>query len=90
MSKPWEKQRARMCSFFHTADEITDAFRGNQKSFDATDEDCTIENITKAPDLPLRGPKCHFDVVMHTYRGWKVFMLMTGCLASMPEYEKEG
>jgi hypothetical protein len=57
-----------------------------RKYYKATDADCSMSNEQDAPSwqAPL---KFHYTLTLHTYLGWKVYMLMTGCLASKPEYE---
>lgn len=56
--------------------------------YKATDADCVMFNESDA--YTWQAPiKFHYSLRIKTYIGWKVYMLMTGCLASKPAYEDD-
>ena len=57
------------------------------KFFNATDADCSIKEIAPCPSW-AHG-KTHYSLTINTYRGWRVYMLHTGCIASIPEFDEK-
>lgn len=56
--------------------------------YKATDADCVMFNESDA--YAWQKPILfHYTLRLKTYKGWKVYMLMTGCLASKPAYEDD-
>lgn len=86
MAKVWEPCFVNMCSF----DDVEGVRRNHQFNlsvFNATEADCEMVNLVPAEPWE-RGVKSHWRMNVNTYKGWKVYMLATGCLASNPEYEE--
>lgn len=54
--------------------------------------DAWIENmqeITEHNPVPHRqGYRCEYQIHFISYKGWKVYMMHTGCFASIPGYEE--
>jgi hypothetical protein len=85
MSKPWQATFVNMCSMTGR-ESVMSHFESCLRYYKATDADCSMSNEQDAYNwqAPI---KFHYTLTLHTYVGWKVYMLMTGCLASKPEYE---
>lgn len=74
-----------MCSY---SDQATNyrRFVENCLYYNADSSDITLTNLSEAK-VWEQGIKCHYRLTYYTYRGWKVYMLMTGCFASKPSEE---
>ncbi len=84
----WAESVARMASYFHTPEETMKHWEWVRTHYKASDADAEIQNLKPAPLWEQRiGLKSHWDVVIRTYRGWKCYMLLTGCFASLMEHE---
>lgn len=89
MSKPFNRGGiVRMCSYNHTPEDIPDIHQRHLNYYKATSDDCELLNVTASP--PWDAAHCHYQLHVKTYLGWKVYMLHTGCFASIPEYEEKG
>ena len=76
---------ARMVSYDGDVDAIRKRHAEHLKYYGATDADCELINLRPAPHWDKA--KTHYQLRISTYLGWKVYMLHTGCFASIPEYE---
>jgi hypothetical protein len=64
----------------------------NLQHYNAGHEDCIIKNMEVCTPNSLeyrQGFRCTFQLHFTSYKGWKVYMLNTGCFASIPEYENQ-
>lgn len=74
-----------MCSF-DSPDTVVEHFNKHCDFYAAAIDDISMSNLgTKPPTL--YGPNTVYSLNWNTYLGWKVYMLMTGCLASDPKQE---
>lgn len=82
----------RMISF-DRAEFVEREMDERRRMFSATKEDVEVKNIEAIPEWEQKHmrPAFHsrYEVHWYTYKGWKVYMWCTGCLASDPSYEKE-
>lgn len=61
-------------------------FQSCLSHYKATEADCSMSNESDA--YKWQAPiQFHYSLTLHTYLGWKVYMLMTGCFASKPAFE---
>lgn len=85
--KPWEPQLTRMCSMTSDVEGVKKHFAECLDYYNATEElDAQLTDMEAAQPWE-HGVKCHWKMLIKTYRGWKVYTLMTGALASLCEYE---
>jgi hypothetical protein len=75
-----------MCTYFHSAEEMPGTFQRHCGHYKADLSDIEILDIRPGRTWE-RGVKSHYTLRVKTYRGWKVYQYMTGCLASMPARE---
>jgi hypothetical protein len=75
-----------LVSYDGDPNEIVKRHQSNLAYFGATAEDCELFDLRPAPAWDRA--KSHFRLRIKTYKGWRVYMLHTGCIASIPEYEK--
>jgi hypothetical protein len=60
--------------------------------FDSLEADCLLLNLESiAPSDPdhKRGYRTRYRLEAHTYEGWKVLKLHSGCFAMIPALEKD-
>jgi hypothetical protein len=51
-------------------------------------DECELKEVQDTNSFDQsKGFFTKYELHWRTYRGWKVYMLMTGCFASIPEYE---
>lgn len=78
---------ANMVSYDSDVNAIRKHHEDHLAYFGATStDDCELVDLKPAPEWDKA--KCHFRLLIKTYKGWRVYMLHTGCIASIPEYEK--
>jgi hypothetical protein len=70
---------------FDDAGTIAKRHAEHMSHFEATEQDCKLLDLQPAPSWDKL--KCHYKLEFYTYKGWKVYMLHTGCFASIPQYE---
>ena len=71
---------ARMCGR-DTEEATRKHFEYNRNYYGATADDCELLNYSHD------GQWGHYTISVKTYLGWKVYMLQTGCFASIPKFE---
>lgn len=85
MAKQWPSY-VNMCSY--DPPEVIRRRHAEHLAYrDATDADCELVDLEPAPAWDRSGIKSHYRLNVYTYRGWKVYMLHTGCFAVIPEFE---
>lgn len=77
---------ARLCSYQHDLAGVKQRHCECLAYYQATEEDCELANLRAAPSWE-KGVKTHYELIVKSYLGWKVYMLHTGCFASIPEME---
>lgn len=81
----------RMISF-DRAEYVEKEMDERRRMFSATTEDIEVKNIEAIPEWEQKHmrPVFHsrYELHWYTYKGWKVYMWCTGCLASDPAYER--
>ena len=78
-----------MCSY-RSKQKNLETFAYNQKILNVKPEECWLDNWTEPDQLLGTFPKfpiCHYKIHWITYRGWRLYMLMTGAFASIPDQE---
>lgn len=72
------------------AEEIEARHAYNLAHYGATDMDCRVASLRDTDTFDQsKGFHCRYQLHWATYLGWKVYMLHTGCFASLPAYESE-
>ena len=87
MPKPWNVTFSNMASTMNR-ESVHKHFQSCLSHYNATTADCSMSNEEDA--RPYQAPILfHYTLTLHTYLGWKVYMLITGCFASKPEFEDD-
>ena len=83
--KEWTPTYADMVSGDADVETIKARHAYNLKFFGATEADCELTDVRACESW--QWGKVKFRLLVRSYIGWRVYMLHTGCIASMPEYE---
>lgn len=81
----------RLCSY--DVDLLNERHAEHLAFYNASNEtDCTLGDSYVTME-PIHGTRefrrvLHYTLTIHTYLGWKVYMLHTGCFATILQYEK--
>ncbi len=79
-----------MCSF-RTKEDILKDHEYNLRLRYCPAEECVLSDWDEYSEEHCKRfpntPRTHFKITWTSYAGWKTYMLHTGCLASIPEYE---
>lgn len=77
-----------MISYDSDCEGINKKLEDYMKYYQATINDCEITNLKEVPSWHVpKGAKSQFRIFAHTYKGWKVMKMFSGCLASILKYE---
>ena len=71
------------------AKTIEKRHKEHKKYYKATNKDVTISRIFPYPQREKTNLKSRWCITYHTYIGWKVYMLSTGCFGQIPAYETD-
>jgi hypothetical protein len=83
----WQPQFVNMASQYTLA-ESRKHLRDNMRVFGASEADITMSHEAESYQYEQPTIMCRYTLNLHTYLGWKVYMLQTGCFASKPEFEE--